>query len=188
MSLTTLTHVVDLSVAFLRPKASIAETVDFQLGLFAPAASSTQDVVFSQLEVHLQGSEASIVVRNVTDSSKSAEPRQMYRLGDAANGEERRSADLYWKPGQRKIFNGWISAREETELSVGGCRNLATLVGLTLICFVSQVEKVILSANVNGWPVQLVLRPVRNSADDVRWYYGAGESMPLSPSEAYTCR
>jgi hypothetical protein len=187
--LTTLTHVVDLSVAFLRPKASLAETVDFQLGLFAPAASSTQDVVFSQLEVHLQGSKASIVIQNVTDSSESAESRQTYRLGDVANGEEQRSADLCWKPEQRKIFNGWISAREETELSVGGCRNLAVLVGLTLISFITpQVEKVVLSANVNGWPVQLVLRPVQNSADGVRWYYGANESMPLSPNEACTCR
>lgn len=122
-ALTTSSHVVDLSVAFLHPQASISETIDFQLGLFAPAASPTQDIVFSQLQVHLQGAEASVVVQNVTDSSTSAEQRQTYLLGDAANGEEQRSADLCWKPGQRKIFNGWISAREETELSVSAFPN-----------------------------------------------------------------
>ncbi|GAA5871782.1 hypothetical protein JCM3774_000298 [Rhodotorula dairenensis] len=161
---------LDLSVAFLCSTASIAETVDFQIGLFAPTAACPQDIAFSQLDVHIHGLQAPIIIKHEADSSSSPDLNPSYDLGDviAKEEEERKSADLCWKPGQRKLFNGSISTREEAELSV---------------------EKVIISTSIGGWPVQLVLRSTcSSSGDEAVWYYGAGERMRLLQEDASRCR
>lgn len=97
---------------------SIAETVEFQIGLFAPTSACTQDITFSQLDVHVRGLQNPFTIQHEADTSGLAKVEQTYHLGDVAAHDERRSADLSWNPGQRKLFNGSISAREEIELSV----------------------------------------------------------------------
>ncbi|GAA5980354.1 hypothetical protein JCM10908_001625 [Rhodotorula pacifica] len=157
----------DLTVAFARPTASIAETVDFQIALSAPVASHPQDLAISQFDIHFHGLQEPVVIRHASGlSDPPARLLRTYDLGDLAAPKER-TADLRLSPGQRNIFSASTSAEQEIELGV---------------------EKAILSSEIGGWPVQLVLRPARVSTGTAKWYYGDGKQMEVLQEDASRCR
>lgn len=185
IALTSVSRSVEPFIAFLKPRVSIGEPVDFQISLSLPSGSGAVDIDYSRLELHIVGlSEPLRLIRRDASTMAEAGPAP-FELGDL-NTPAERPAPLSWTPGQCRIFSGRLVVKDETTVTV--CRAGGFAIGeavLTSQC--PQLEKAILHAEVGGWPVMFRLPQPGPAAGAPRWINPEGPDVQLLQDDPTRC-
>ncbi|GAA6021829.1 hypothetical protein JCM8202_002832 [Rhodotorula sphaerocarpa] len=152
-------------IAFLKPRVSIGEPVDFQISLSLPSGPGAVDIDYSRLELHIVGlPEPLRLIRQDASTTAEAGPAP-FELGDL-NTPAERPAPLSWTPGQCRIFSGRLVVKDETTVTL---------------------EKAILHAEVGGWPVMFRLPQPGPAAGAPRWINPEGPDVQLLQDDPTRC-
>ncbi|SGY32475.1 BQ5605_C002g01369 [Microbotryum silenes-dioicae] len=151
-------------LAFWRASVDIRDAAPFQLVLEAPTSSRSSAFIFSELVINFTGGVGPIIVSHSGVETPSKSSTEVIRLLD--KGDARLEADLCWRDGSTKTFEGVVTANESCELTV---------------------SDVILKTKIGEWDLSFALQPEVPPTTSAEWFLNSTQRVSLSHLQSGVC-